>query len=664
MTYQAQIQNINSLLNSTTISSVTGGEVFQGVGEDVTKYGTASISIWSPFGESTSGTLTIEVSRDNINWGGPTRRFENTAIAQPHMWTIAEKYFRIKYEVDPAQTATSIVIQTQYSTNRPIQLAHQLDEVPIAEHEAILTKSVIMGQTDNGDYKFAPVTPEGHLEVAIHHPMLPFGSIHAERLTPAFQVDAVYGLNSQEIAGTTGMAFGTGGNTGAFYGNDGLFSVETGTTAFSFATIQSRRRLRYRAGQGMVGRFTAIWSPPAANSIVVAGFGHGESGLFFGYNGTSFGILHSTRGVREIQTLQINTPSTATNSYVLTLPNTTTVTVTASNNNNVNTTAFEIAKAVVPGWYLEQRDGSVLFLASDVGNKSGLFSISQPGAGTPVSGTCTQTVQGVSSTDTWISQSEWNGDKLDGTGSSGYRLSTDKGNVFQIGMQYLGFGSITFDVETTSALNNNSIFTTVHTLKLPNTRTLPSLSNPSMPFTIAAYSAGSTTNVSVSTASFAGFIEGDKFLTGPRMSYYRDTNGFVGSTAGVYYPLFTVRNSRVYNNRANQSVINLLSISCAHDDATPLTLYVIRNADLSGPVNFQPFANNSCSYWDTGATTCTISSNNQIIYSLQLADVAAGQHTFEDDILLQPGETVTIAARAATATAPYVNASLNTREDQ
>lgn len=40
---------------------------------------------------------------------------------------------------------------------------------------------------DTGALTSLAATPEGHLEVAIHAPRLPFGSIHAESLNPVFQ---------------------------------------------------------------------------------------------------------------------------------------------------------------------------------------------------------------------------------------------------------------------------------------------------------------------------------------------------------------------------------------------------------------------------------------------------------------------------------------------
>ena len=526
-------------------------------------------------------------------------------------------------------------------------------------------KNGIRAGTDDGGSATLKATAEGHLEVAVHSPRLPFGSIHTESLEPEFQVDAVYDINPEQMIKTTGINV-PGTTSATITGSNNLFKCSTGTTAYSFSSLQTRERLRYRPGQGAVARFTALFSEPAASSILVSGVGTAESGFYFGYNGTSFGILHSTGGVREIQTLTITTGSTATNDYEVTLGGTT-FNVTATNNGSTTKTAYEIAQGTYTGWTAEQRGNTIIFLAASVGNKTGTFSLAQTGAATPAAGSFAETLAGVASTDTWIPQSSWNGDKLDGTGPSGITLDPQTGNVFQIQIQYLGFGAVTFQVEGAFA-GNNPDFVTAHSINFPNSQTTTSITQPSFPYTMSAYSAGSTTDVYVATASCAGFIEGKKKLTGPRMTYNRETSGFVGSTASTYYPLFTFRNDLIHGHngteRANQSVVNILSMSCSHDDATPIGFYLIKNATLAGTPDFQEFSTESCTYWDTAATTCTIDANEQLITSLQTGQASGETLSFPDDLKIMPGETVTLAARAVTGSATYVNASLNTREDQ
>lgn len=526
-----------------------------------------------------------------------------------------------------------------------------------------LRRIVVQGEQADGSIANVPVTSEGHLEVAVHGPRLPFGSVHTEKLTPIIQADAVYGLNAFEVTSTTGLSVGIGAGSGSTSGANNLFTCSTGTTQYSFATIQSRRRLRYRPGQGVVGRATGIFSAPAASSIVVLGYGTSEAGVFFGYNGTSFGILHSTGGVREIHTLTITTASTATNNYNVTLPDTQVVNVTATNNGSTARTAYEIAQGTYPGWKAGSRDSTVIFVKDSVGATGGSFTLGQSGAGTPAAGSDVTTVTGVAATDTWIPQASWNGDKLDGTGPSGFTLDPSKGNVYEIGIQYLGFGTVNFAVEVASD-GNNADFVTCHTLNFPNTRTAVTISQPSFPFTMAAYSAGSTTNVSVSCASFAGFIEGDLVLNGPRLSF--GTTAATTSSTSAYTPIFSVRNSLAYNNRANQSVVYLLNVGgAANSSANGITtFFLVRNATLTGPTNYAQYASTSSCWFDTASTGMSTPSNDSIIWSGTVASDGQFNYAFEDaEINIQPGESVTLCVRGAVGTASCIG-SLNVRENQ
>jgi hypothetical protein len=419
-----------------------------------------------------------------------------------------------------------------------------------------------------------------------------------------------------------------------------------------------------------------MWPNTAAQSISVAGLGTAESGFYFGYyNGvvfapsytdtsSEFGILHVTGGVRAIYTLTVTTASTSTQPYQIVLNGATAVSVTATNNGSTVKTAYEISRGTYPGWTAEQIGSTVVFLANAAGPKAGTYSVAQSGAGTPTAGTFATTLAGVNSTDTFIPQSRWNGpDTLNGSGSSGVTLDPTKLNIFQIGVQYLGAGPVQFSVEVNPA-GNNPTFVTVHTLDFPNRRTTPSVSQPSFPFTMAVYSAGSTTNVSLSSASVAGFVEGQIVNTGPRLTYSREAGSYVGSTAGTYYPLFTVRNSSTFGGRANQAVINLLSVASAHGDNTPVTLYLIKNATLTGTPNFSQWAAIGAGYVDSAATGCTFSTNDQLILAMPMGNGSNAILQFTDSVSIQPGETITVAARAVTGTTTWVVADLNTREDQ
>ena len=526
----------------------------------------------------------------------------------------------------------------------------------------------ILGGLDNGETQEFASTGEGHMEVAIHAPRLPFGSIHTESLTPIFQCDPIYGINTSEIIPSTGRAIAGAGSATAV-GTGNLFNVSTGTTSYSYATLQTRKRLRYRAGQGVVGRFTALWAARADSAYLIAGFGTAESGFYFGYahlasaglTSSEFGIFHVTGGVRSIRTLTVSAHTATAGDVSIVLNSATGVNITLLSGDSTTAVANKIAAGTYPGWVARARGATVVFLANDAAVKGGTYTAT--GAG--VTASFVTTLEGVVSTDTFIPKSTWNGDKLDGTGASGVTLDPTKGNVFQIHIQYLGFGAIVFQVEA-GLSGNNPDFVTVHTMNIPNSLTTTTVNQPSFPFTMTAYSAGSTTDLSVKVGSLAGFIEGMIRLTGQRSSF---SNTSTVVTTGAYYTLFTIRNNTVHGQsgtveRANQSIVNILSFGGAHDDATPILYYLLRNATLVGTPNWTKWSATSCLYVDTAATSATITDNGQIVMVIPVGASGTILIPLEDTTTLQPGETLTVCATAVTGTSTYTIATLNTREDQ
>ena len=521
----------------------------------------------------------------------------------------------------------------------------------------------LSGIDDGGNARPFAVTSEGHLEVAVHSPRLPFGSMHTENLTPVFQADGVYGVNSQLQRTTTS-------GTGAATTENSSFKVSTGATIYSFGTIQSRKRLRYRAGQGLVGRFAGLFSTPVADSIVVAGFGHAEDGVYFGYNGTSFGILYSRRGVRATYTLTVTGAVTGAGNVIITLNGTAyTIAISASAIGNIQRTVYEISLGTYSGWEAYAVGATVVFVKNSVGATAGAFTFNANGTGSTA--TIAQTKAGAAATETWYPQTQWNGDRLDGSGDpatnpSGVLLDKSKGNVFQIGIQYLGYGAVTFQIEITPP-NNNPDFVTVHSLRLPNTLTDTTFGNPSYPFTMAAYSAGSTTDVWCKVGSYGGFIEGHKVLHGPRISY----NNTITTTGPTNLQvLFTVRNTLYYGSRSNQSVINILSVSGACKHNNPVTFYLIRNGVLAGNPNFISPATSSAAVYDKVATTVTYSTEDQLVATFPLGETGDFDHHFgngeynAEELTLQPGDTITLAVKSVVGNPTYVIGTINTREDQ
>jgi len=184
---------------------------------------------------------------------------------------------------------------------------------------------------------------------------------------------------------------------------------------------------------------------------------------------------------------------------------------------------------------------------------------------------------------------------------------------------------------------------------------------------MAVYSAGSTTDLTVKVGSFAGFIEGSKTLHGNRFTYFKQLTT-VGDTN--FQALFTIMNTRYYAGKANQCVINLLSVTGALKHTSPCIFYLIKGGTLAGNPSFTVLSSNSSSVWDTAATTVTYTTGDQLMWTGHLGDTGEFDHHFgngsfnAEELTLQPGDWITLAAKATTGTPAYVTGSINTREDQ
>jgi hypothetical protein len=131
----------------------------------------------------------------------------------------------------------------------------------------------------------AAINNLGQLQVSIDKPLTAFGELSNAELTPLGQYTFSYILNDKHWSSTLV-------NSGSISVLNALATVSTGITTASTATMESRKRLKYRAGQGAVIRITAAFATSVAVTTQLAGVGDAENGFFYGYNGTVFGILH------------------------------------------------------------------------------------------------------------------------------------------------------------------------------------------------------------------------------------------------------------------------------------------------------------------------------------------------------------------------------------
>lgn len=99
-----------------------------------------------------------------------------------------------------------------------------------------------------------------------------------------------YNVNADLVTSTV-----TG--SGTVSGSNGFAVLSTGAATDSSATIETKLPVRYIPGQGALIRFTAVFTTGVAGSTQLIGVGDANDGLFFGYNGATFGTLRRAGGV-------------------------------------------------------------------------------------------------------------------------------------------------------------------------------------------------------------------------------------------------------------------------------------------------------------------------------------------------------------------------------
>ena len=239
--------------------------------------------------------------------------------------------------------------------------------------------------------------------VQLGGPLSSFNELNIAELTPVGQVEFAYGINTR-IVNTLAFA---GGSVAA---SSSLAHVNSGTSTSGSGDVALRRNLKYHAGQGTLSRATAIFDTPVASSSQLVGPGNAESGYYFGYSGTSFGVFHVQDGQREIRKLTVGTGA-GTGLVTVTLDGAS-VNVPVTGGSNVNRTAYELSKydysQVGGGWLADAIDGTVFFLSSRPSPYTGSYSV----AGSSIVGSFTVVASGAANTVSFVSQSSWNIDKL------------------------------------------------------------------------------------------------------------------------------------------------------------------------------------------------------------------------------------------------------------
>lgn len=256
----------------------------------------------------------------------------------------------------------------------------------------------------------------------------------------------------------------------------------------------------------------------------------------------------------------------------------------------------------------------------------------------------TSTASGVLTTQR-VTRNNWNGDKLDGTGPSGFTANPLAQQMISMDYEWYGAGQISF------SFIMNGLPRVIHTFNTGNILLLPWSRTPFLPIRLELENFGGAAGTHhLYQGSNSLLVEGRLVKQGIPSNILTPLSGISLDTALTFYPVVSVR----MKPTTLEGIILLLNFVANTLDNTDIYYKVLRNATLNGTWVDMPDANafTQYNYTSTGAVT----DGDQIDSGFITAGAAVRVELSKDaDLQLGRGsmgtvsDTVTIAIAAKNA---------------
>lgn len=455
-----------------------------------------------------------------------------------------------------------------------------------------------------------------------------FGEAMIVEPTPVFQADFRSNIVRTRLWDTNVV-------NGSVTALNGMAVLQTSAAANSYAKMQSKIPVKYNAGQGGEGRFTALFSTPAAGSVQLIGLGDFQDGLFVGYINTTFGTVrrapqNNRRAITSITRASTTVTVTTTASHLLTTGDIVQITGTSST-------------PVAQNNYI----GSFVITVTGV-NTFTYICVDSPTS--PATGSYLYDLI----VDNFTAITAFTDDRLDGGGPSKQIYVPTYGNVFNINFQYLGFGHIKYEMEE----KETGAFFVFDSIDYANANTIPTLQNPTLPLYACVRNIANTTNLVLKTASMAGFVQGKNTELGLDPFSASALKTGITTQAAV----ISIQNKRAFNGEINKTRSKILTINLYAEGSgtNPVTVKVIRGTTLGGSPSYTDVdTNNSTHAYDTAGTTIT---GGEVLKTYTIARNSPGltEHELDLNIFINPEEIITVSV--TTATSVDATCSINWKE--
>lgn len=553
---------------------------------------------------SGTGVLYIDISPDNNNWNSYQYTITGNVFDQ-QILTCGIMYVRVRL-VNTSGTDNDVVLNTYFgSFGGGTAGGTQLNSTLPANNQASVVKSVLQTQHLNGEYLPVQSYFNRAVNVSLINPMSAFGELLTANLNAHAQLQFSY--YEGDIESNNLFTIFRNNSSTARVNNDNLI-LSCGCNYGDYSIIQSKKFMKYNAGQGIRLRCSMLFSPLRSGFQQAIGFGDKANGFYLYNSGTSMSILKRTGGSYEIQKLVLSGSSATSNGLI-------TITLNSQPNYVVVTsgqTLITIVNNIVSnpliswydlGWEVFTQGIIIYFKSINPMNHTGTFSFSSTAGG--ITDTIAKISNGTNYEENIIEQINWN-DKCDGT-TFLPEIDFHLGNVLELNFQWLGYGKIVFNIENP----DNGFFQNFHSFEYSNTNGRPSIGNPNG--YIIAGSQNTTPNL------IANFTTGDIDI--------------VDNTITAVDHGFTTGDFVCYDNNSTNGTVSTTFTNTFNGSDTAIVLISGQNALIIPEHTFKN--GEQVIYSNGGGTSITGLTNNTIYYviyrnddTIQLASTLADVATF------------------------------------
>lgn len=264
-------------------------------------------------------------------------------------------------------------------------------------------------------------------------------------------------------------------------------------------------------------------------------------------------------------------------------------------------------------------------------------------------------------TDTKVAQASWNGDKLDGTGPSGFTLDLEYAQIMWADIEWLGLGSVRVGFII------NGKFITCHTFHHANLITTTYITTASLPLRYEITNTDTTASASKLKQVCSTVIsEGGYELSGRQQAVGTGiTSPYSLTTAGTYYPVVSLR----LKSAREDAIAILTAASVLGVASADYNWRVVARPTTTGGTWVSAGTNSSLEYNLTGTATTGgrilasgfFSTTNQTGGAINLLKEALFKFQLERDSLNSTYYEVSLVMSAGTSTSSVL-ASLDWEE--